>query len=235
MEFLNPMTPRRCNSYPKKELRSECATGPGAPGLPVPYRPSTGGQAARGSRRMDAVNYWDRYEVLVPLLLLVLAGFLNTACRAPQRTYQPEMDPNRLGDTVFLHYLASVPVVSVDEGIRAVLLLVADDGHRLKSYETRYESLRDRGAIKPRWNLSPGQVLNKGTLAYMLRTVCHLPKSLNELLAARTGWGDRRNALKVCIHEGIMPYGLPHEPVKGGELLSALTAAEENMDAVPGP
>jgi len=148
----------------------------------------------------------------------------------PQRSYQPERDPAALDDVSFLHYLATVPVVSVDEGLRAVLML-AGAGENAVTYEQRYEALLERGAIKRSWDLNAGQVLSKGTLAYLLRTMCELPRSVDEVLASRTGVGERRYALKTCIDERLIPYGRAHEPVAGGELLSALANAEHYLES----
>lgn len=146
----------------------------------------------------------------------------------PQRTFQPEHDPATLDDVSFLHYLATVPVVTVDEGLRAVLLLT-DAKTGPTTFEQRYELLLQRGAVKSAWRLSADQVLDKGSLAYIVRITCELPRGLNELFASVTGLGDRRYALNVCIREELMPYAVPHEAVTGGELLSALTNAERYL------
>ncbi len=157
--------------------------------------------------------------------LLVGITLLGSGCTMPQRAFQPEQDLETLSDVSFLHYLASVPVVSVDEGMRAVLMLVGG-GSQWPSFERRYEELRRRGALRPSWRLTPQGILDKGTLAYMIRTVCKIPRSVTESLASVTGVGDRRYALKTVIHAGVMPYGLAQEPLTGGELLSALTNSE---------
>jgi hypothetical protein len=146
----------------------------------------------------------------------------------PLRTFEPAQDPGALDDVSFLHYLATVPVVTVDEGMRAVLLLEGE-GARWPTFNERSKELHRIGAVKAAWHLQQEQILNKGTLAYMLRTICKLRRSFNERLAAATGIGDRRYALATCIHAGLLPYGLAHEPVTGGELLSALTAAERQL------
>ncbi len=167
----------------------------------------------------------------VVVAVLSLATMLQAgSCTRPQRTYQPAQDPATLDDVSFLHYLATVPVVTVDEGMRAVLLL-AGDSARWSTFEQRYEELRRRGAVKKAWRIGPGQILDKGTLAYMLQCICDVPRSLNDELASKTGVGDRRYALKTCIHEGVMPYGLAHEPVTGGGLLSALTIVERYLSS----
>lgn len=120
-----------------------------------------------------------------------------------------------MSEMVFLHYLATAPTVSVGEGKRAVLQLLPDVDIAAMTRES--------------WGLSEGDLLDKGTLAYMLRTACLLPRGVNEMLLANTvGLGDRRYALRTCIYEGLMPSGRATEPVTGGELLSAIAAAEAN-------
>lgn len=150
---------------------------------------------------------------------------LAVGCAARTRSFRPTIDANTLDDISFLHYCATVPVVTVDEGLRAVLML-REIGTAGGNFEVRFQSAEQMGAVKTAWALAPDHVLDKGTLAYMLRTVCGLRRSVGEVLASSSGWGDRRAALASCVHAGLMPYSTAHEPVTGGELLSALTAAE---------
>lgn len=152
-----------------------------------------------------------------------------SGCATRTRSIAPEQDPSALNDMTFLHYLAATPVVTVDEGMRAVLLL-ENDAEVTSTFDQRKEHLIRLGAFQPKWNLQSDSILDKGTLAFMLRTVCTLPRGLSGTLAELTGWGDRRYALKACIHHKILPYSLPHDPVTGGELLSALTASESYLD-----
>ena len=178
-------------------------------------------------------NRWNTCVLRVGVAGLCLSlgavAFL-AGCAAPQRTFRPAQDPATLDDVPFLHYLATVPVVTVDEGMRAVLLLT-DTTIKRATFDQRFKVLRRFGAVKTAWHLRSGQVLNKGTLAHMLRTLCDLPYSVNERLALATGLGDRRYALKTCVYGGLLPYGLPHDPVAGGEMLSALTEAERYLES----
>ena len=143
------------------------------------------------------------------VLLLLLAG-----CHGSNRFAAPRQDTAALSDMVFLHYLATAPTVTVEEGARAVSML---------------SEKREAEFTKSQWGLAPDSVLDKGTLAYMLRCVCQLPRGVNEVvLVDGVGLGDRRYALQTCIYEGLMPYGRASDPITGGELLSALTSAEYN-------
>ncbi|UCF35019.1 MAG: hypothetical protein JSV78_06870 [Phycisphaerales bacterium] len=160
-----------------------------------------------------------------PMAALLVAYLCAGGCGAPKRSFQPEQDVDALNDAVFLHYVATLPVVTVDEGYRAVLML-ADLPERPRTFEERGAALEKLGAVKPDWGLEADWVLDKGTLGYMLRTICDLPMGFNELWLSRMGIGDRRYALKTCVHEGLMPYAPAYEPVTGGELLAAVTKAE---------
>ncbi len=157
----------------------------------------------------------------------ILAALLMTAvgCVAPQRTFTPPADPATLDDSAFLHYLAAVPTVTVAEGARAVLLLTGPTANQ-PNYDAQYDRLRRLNAVRDEWKLTPDQTLDHGTLAFMLTAVCETPRGVNERLAAWTGLGDRRYAQKTCIDRGLLPYRLPHDPVTGGELVSALRKAE---------
>jgi len=141
---------------------------------------------------------------------------------------QPPVDPNSIADSAFTHYLATVPVVTVDEGSRAVLLLVGSTDQWPTPEDRRAELIR-RGAFKDEWNLDAGQRLDFGTLGYMLRVTSGAPRGVNEVILGPMGMGARRYALRTCAYENILPYRLENAPVSGGELLSALTAAEDYM------
>ena len=169
--------------------------------------------------------------VATSALLVALA--CASGCVSPRRAFTPAVDPATLDDVTFLHYLATVPVATVDEGCRAVLML--RDGGGSRTRESRRDRLIDLGALKATWSLAPDQILNKGTLAYMLRTICNMPRGLNETLAMRTGLGDRRYAIRTCAREGVLSYGLPHEPVTGGELVAAIAKADEYLEAKTRP
>lgn len=162
---------------------------------------------------------------------LLVAGLLllNSGCATRQRTFQPEVPIDKLGDIEFTHYLATVPVATVDEGMRASLLLTGDST-RWPTFHERHEELIRRKAIRRSWNLAADDTLSKGTLAHMLRVMCVLPKSVNESLWVPIGLGDRRYALETCIYEQVLPPSRAGEAVTGGELLTAVNAAQEYLD-----
>ena len=166
-----------------------------------------------------------RHSTLAVAVALLM---FQVCCVAPRREIAPPVDPSTLDDTAFLHYLATVPTVTVAEGVRAVGLL-AGPTPQPATFEDQRSHLERLGAIKPAWRLQPHDTLDKGTLAYMLTAICKTPRSLTEAASAVTRLGDRRYALKTCIDEGLLPYGLAHDAVTGGELISALSKAERYL------
>ncbi|MEK6799687.1 MAG: hypothetical protein AABZ12_12030 [Planctomycetota bacterium] len=162
--------------------------------------------------------------------LAILATVISLGgCLAPPRSFIPPVDPTRLDDVAFVHYLANTPTATVAEGARAVLLLVGSTS-QWPLVEAQLDELTRRGAVKPAWRLAPDQTLDRGTLAFMLRTLCGLPRGINEKAASLTGLGDRRYAVRACADAGLLSYGLPHDPVSGGELVTALRNAEGRVN-----
>jgi len=148
-----------------------------------------------------------------------------SGCALGHRSFVPDQDADQFDDVAFLHYLPTVPVVTVAEGSRAVLLVVGSTDN-WPSHEARWQELGRRGAVKSAWGLDPEHILDKGTLAHMLCVLCDVPRSFSQALASSTGLGDRRYALRTCVYEGLLPYARAQDPVSGGELLSALQTAE---------
>lgn len=167
-------------------------------------------------------------KIIMSMSSICFSCLVLTGCALPNRTIQPAHRANDLDDVRFTHYLATVHTVTVDEGMRAVLMLIGDT-KQWPAFEDRFLALDSRGAFKSSWGLQADQILDQGTLAYMLRNICDIGPGLNESLATFTGLGDRRYALKTCIYEDLLPFTQAHQPVTGGELQSALTRAENRM------
>jgi len=165
------------------------------------------------------------FAARVAIVVSVMGVVLGSGCATPKRRFQPAVEPNTLPAHVFVHYLATMPVATVDEGCRAVLLLTAN-GEKAKSFPERRVVLQRLGAWHPSWSIEGDSVLDKGTLAYMLRVLCAMPHGITESLLGDWGASARRYALRTCTYEGVLPYGQPHQPVSGGMLQSAINRAE---------
>ncbi len=161
--------------------------------------------------------------------ILVLAVTLAalTGC-APRVTFEPEQDHADYEALDFIHLLATQPMVTYGQGCRAVLLL-ADGEDSPGPFEERHAELVTRGVVSERWNLSATDVLDRGTLAYMIFKTCGMPHSLNSWLSTFTGLGDRRYAVRIVADAGIIRHGRPGEIPTGGEVVAALAKADDYM------
>ncbi len=159
--------------------------------------------------------------------LLLIALLAAAGCGAP-RGWQPDVDPNSLADVEFQAYLADAPVVTVAEGFRAMLIL-ADGEDTCKTFEDRRAKLEERGIARPAWKLEPDHMLDKGTLAYMIRQICRIHGGINLNVFGSIGLGERRYALREMIYEDIMAESADFAVVRGGELVSAMSKADAWM------
>lgn len=165
------------------------------------------------------------WRLAFTLAIPVIGGL---SCSHGGRKTPPAQDPMTLDDTTFLHHLRSLPVVTVDEGMRAVLLLRGPTSD-WPTFESRCAELERLGAIRRNWNLRADGLLDHGTLAYMVRRLAQLPPGINDRIASWTGLGERRYALKTCIHEGVVPYAVARDRVSGAELLATLAQIETRV------
>lgn len=161
-----------------------------------------------------------QFVMLVYSLMSALAG-----CSLPHRTFTPPADPATMNDVTFIHYLSTVPTVTVGEATRATLLLVGET-KQWPSFEEQWNELRNRKAVRDAWKMSLDHTLDKGTLAFMLLHVAKLPRGMTNVISDATGVGGRRYALKACIDAEVLPYSTAHEPVTGGELVTAIRRLE---------
>lgn len=184
-----------------------------------PLCPLAGQPRGRTRSARDSIRV-----VATAVALILLSG-----CAAKDRTFRPGVEVDRLGDMEFTHYLASVPVASVDEGMRATLLLTGDST-RWPAYHDRRAELLRRGTVRERWRLRKDAPLDLGTLAYMLRSTCSIPRGVNDVLFGSWGAGDRRYAIRACTSAGVLPYGRSGDVVTGGQLLAAVTAADNYLN-----
>ncbi len=182
---------------------------------------------SRGSKSVAGAGRVEHALRVAVALMFVCPALAISGCGGPRR-FEPAQNPDALPSTSFLHYLATVPVASVAEGYRAILL-VADGEEKWTTHEQRSAELTRRGMVHEAWRLEPNDMLDKGTLAYMASGVCRLPDGLNTLLLGSWGLGDRRYALKQVAAAGIMDYDVPYRVLRGGEVFGILAKVDAYM------
>ena len=162
---------------------------------------------------------------MVVLALLVCVAPLGCA---RTRQFTPDVDYNEVDSAIYVHHLVNLPLVTFAEACRAVLIL-SDGQDPGEDFEQRVSILEERGVVRPEWGLQPGQVLDKGTFAYMIYKACRMPGNFNCVTLGRIGIGDRRYVLRELVSRGIFEKGIEYQIMTGGEVVAVLGRADAFM------
>jgi len=185
----------------------------------------------RFSRHMGRhrMNYNQPFLVCLRVTILAVTCWLPlTGCAGPRMT-QPEVDPNELSEEGFQAYLAEVELVTVDEAYRAMLVL-ADGEDASQSFEERRQNLESRNIAKAAWNLEPQNVVDAGSVAYMVCRICEIRGGINYNLFGRIGLGDRRYALRELIYREMIDNTVDYQYMTGAALSAVMARADELME-----
>lgn len=149
-------------------------------------------------------------------------------CAHPRKTVL-ETDPSTLDDVTFQAYIADLPVLTVDEACRAVLILY-DGQDPSKNWQQRRERALERGLIRKTWRLSPEDVVDRGTVAYMICRTCRIRGGINAMVFGAVGIGDRRYAHRELVYLGLLSQGSVRQAMTGAQMVSLLGKADELME-----
>jgi hypothetical protein len=134
-----------------------------------------------------------------------------------------------LADEGFQAYLAEAELVTVEEAYRAMLIL-ADGEDSSTSFEQRRELLESRGILRPEWNLQPQNVIDVGSVAYMVCRVCQIRGGVNCRLFGSWGLGDRRYALRELLYREMIDRTVDYQYMTGAAMITVLAKADELME-----
>jgi hypothetical protein len=162
-------------------------------------------------------------------IALSLAALLTLAgCSAGPRMEPPDIDPAKMSDEGFQAYLARTPLVTVDEAYRAMLIL-ADGEDTSKSFDERREKLESRGIARAAWKLKPEDVIDSGSIAFMVCRICQIKGGVNMRLLGSWGLGDRRYAVRELQYREMIDEKVDYEYMTGPSLVGLLAKADQLM------
>lgn len=155
---------------------------------------------------------------------LLLAGGCSQVSR-PEQVDQAE----RLDVDTFLHeHLPALPIVTVGEAYRSMLVL-ADGDDPYSSFAQREEALLTRGIIRLDWKLQREQAVDRGTIAYMVCKILGIKGGINRAVFGELGIGDRRYALREMVYQQVMAFSPPYRYITGAELIDVVGKADRLM------
>lgn len=164
-----------------------------------------------------------RYMLVVLVSALAIVGCSQVS--RPEQAQQGE----QIAADLFLHeHLQSQPMVTTAEAYRAMVML-AEGQDEISSFAGREEYLLANKIIRPEWKLQHDQVVDRGTVAYMVLKVLGLRGGVNFNTMGRLGIGDRRYALRELIYRDVMANGPPYRFISGAELVDVLGRADAVM------
>jgi len=162
------------------------------------------------------------------MLIIVFAAAASTGCAGP-RMSTPPADPNELSDAAFQGYLTEIDLVTTDEAFRAMLIL-ADGVDPSDGFEQRKAALESRGIARTAWGLHPNNVVDAGSVAYMVCRICQIPGAVSMNLLGSVGLGDRRYALRELIYRKMIADTVDYQYMTGAALYALMRKADALME-----
>ncbi|MFQ5422883.1 MAG: hypothetical protein ACE5F9_02770 [Phycisphaerae bacterium] len=141
----------------------------------------------------------------------------------------PEVDPATLSDDGFQAYLSEAPLVTVDEAFRAMLIL-ADGEDDSQSFDQRRQKLETREITRPAWRLKAENVIDAGSVAYMVCRICKVRGGVNYNLFGSLGLGDRRYAMRELLYLDMLDDAVDYQYMTGPALVALMGKADELME-----
>jgi hypothetical protein len=138
------------------------------------------------------------------------------------------VDAKTLPDDTFQSYLATVNFVTVDEAYRAMLILM-DGEDTSKTFEERQTKLEERGVAKRAWNLQPENVIDIGSVSFMICKICKIRGGVDMNTIALLGIGDRRYATRELIYRDMVEDVVDYSYVTGARFVGILGKADAYM------
>ena len=149
-------------------------------------------------------------------------------CLGPRKV-APAKDPTGLSDEAFQAYLAEAPFVTVEEAYRAMLIL-ADGEDTCKTHEERAAKLESRGIARAAWKLEPQNVVDAGSVSYMVVKICQIGGGVNFNLFGSWGLGDRRYAMRELVYRKMLEDSADYQAMAGDRLVGLMARAGDLME-----
>ena len=110
------------------------------------------------------------------------------------------------------------------------MLILADGEDTCKTHEERREKLESRGIARAVWNLKPENVVDAGTVSYMVMKICQMRGGINFNLFGSWGLGDRRYAMRELIYRKLLDESVDYQAMTGERMIGLMARADALME-----
>jgi hypothetical protein len=110
------------------------------------------------------------------------------------------------------------------------MLILADGEDTSGGFEERRNKLIERGIVRAEWNLQPENVIDAGSVAYMICRICQIGGGVNMRLFGSWGFSDRRYALRELVYREMLTDAVDYEFMTGAALAAVMRKADDLME-----
>ncbi len=155
---------------------------------------------------------------LVTAMLLLAAGCQPSQPNVAGGQAALPADEDSAG---FLDRMSSQRVVTQNDAMRGLWLLMNNDKDDHADFAGRVEALRQRDIVSDGWSFQADKPLTKGQLAYMIYQACHVQGGLTLTLTGPS----QRYCLRELQYQRFMSNGMIWDKVTGMEFVAVLHRA----------
>lgn len=131
----------------------------------------------------------------------------------------------------FFDRLTRQPKCTVADAIRAVCIL-AEGKDIGRSFSERYNYLKNKGIVKDKWQLRPDDMIDRGSLAYMLCKIAGIKGGIDMFIFGKIlQIGERRYAYRELVYRRLMDNKkVDYSYVSGPELTTIIGKVDRFME-----
>jgi len=157
---------------------------------------------------------------------MLMAGTILGCCSCGQTDVKlgEATLPAGEGSAAFLDRTSAEPVVSENDAMRGVLMLLeGQDGE--ENFSDRVKSLQRRGIAPTSWDFLAARPITKGRLAYMVYNACKLSGGVTVKVFGPSQW----YCLRELQNRRFMTNGAVYAPVRGMEFVAVINRADQYL------
>ncbi|MCK5114349.1 MAG: hypothetical protein KAR11_06255 [Phycisphaerae bacterium] len=173
---------------------------------------------------MNYKTHLQTSKFSLPVLISLLGALMLTSaggCGNGEIISRNENLPKSEDSAGFLDRVSSLPVVTEDDAMRGILMLINGDD-TAESFPQRVRLLQERGILPNSWDYVSDRAITRGKYAYMIYQAA---KFRGGIVLSLTG-ASRRYCLRELQFQKVMTNGPMLSEISGMEYIAVLGRAD---------